>query len=133
MKQKEDWQEVFKELLRHNIVEVTFVKKNLQKRTGRMTLNLDLIPENDRPKSPSPSPSPVGRGTYNSHMGQNPEVSPMGGDLEGASPVSPMGGDLEGALHVYDFTRMGWRTIRPAHVTSYRIVNTVNEFDHDNK
>ncbi|MCR5131518.1 MAG: DUF3987 domain-containing protein [Prevotella sp.] len=54
-------------------------------------------PEERGGVSPSPNPSPVGRGTGNSEMGQQPaEVSPTGGDLEGAT-VSPTGGDLEGA------------------------------------
>ncbi len=81
----EDSQQRIRELLVHNILEITFVKKDRTKRTGRMTLNLDLIPVEKRPK-----------GT-------------------GREPKS-------GYLFVYDFTRMGWRTIRPAHVTSYRVL-----------
>ena len=32
-----------------------------------------------------------------------------------------------GLLRVYDFKRMGWRTIRPSHVTSYRLLTPEEE------
>jgi len=90
----EQSQQQIRELLSHNILEITFVKKNRTKRTGRMTTCIEIIPENDRPKG------------------------------KGREPKS-------GYLNVYDFTRLGWRSIRPAHITSYRVVNTFNGFDQD--